>query len=360
MLRPPALLQCSRSFRNGELELREFQKVEDRAVDEAIAVQERAGIDVVTDGEQRRLAFGDVFGQSVIGIEAVAPVPVGEGPLWRGGDASSRGLEISSPTGGHIVGKLRRGESKAAQEFVYARARATRPVKITLPSPTMLMASWSPERSAQAYGNLGEALNDVEEILRQEVRELALLGCRHVQFDAPETTFAIEGESSVMLRAAGRTRESFCAEVVDRLNRVAVEPGVEFSVHFCRGNARGHWHSSGGYAAISKLVFPHLGRFRYVLLEYDTERAGTFEPLSDLPDSCCAVLGLITTKGGRLESRELLTRRIEEAAKYFPRDQLAISPQCGFASDASGNPITFDEQEAKLRLVAEVAHEVLR
>lgn len=156
MLRPPALLQCSRSFRNGELELREFQKVEDRAVDEAIAVQERAGIDVVTDGEQRRLAFGDVFGQSVIGIEAVAPVPVGEGPLWRGGDASSRGLDISSPTGGHIVGKLRRGESKAAQEFVYARARATRPVKITLPSPTMLMASWSPERSAQAYGNLGK------------------------------------------------------------------------------------------------------------------------------------------------------------------------------------------------------------
>jgi 5-methyltetrahydropteroyltriglutamate--homocysteine methyltransferase len=148
--------------------------------------------------------------------------------------------------------------------------------------------------------------------------------------------------------------------VTGRLNDVAVEPGVEFSVHFCRGNARGHWHSAGGYGAISKYVFPRLRKFSYVLLEYDTERAGSFEPLADLPKSCCAVLGLVTTKRGELESRELLEARIAEAAQHFRREQLAISPQCGFASDAGGNPITFEQQSAKLRLIAELAHEVIR
>jgi 5-methyltetrahydropteroyltriglutamate--homocysteine methyltransferase len=359
MLRPPELLRSADSFRQGKMAVAEFRQVEDRAVDEAIAIQEQAGIDLITDGEQRRLAFGDVFGQSVIGIVPVAPQAAGQGPMWKGGDEASRRLEIASPTGGIIVDRLRRGESKAAQEFVYARARARRPVKVTLPSPTMLMASWSPEHSTQAYASLSDALDDVVYILRQEVHALAQLGCKHVQFDAPETTFAID-ENSIMLRAAGRSRESFCAEVVERLNQVAIEPGVEFSVHFCRGNARGHWHSAGGYGAISKLVFPRLAKFSYVLLEFDSERAGTFEPLSDLPESCCAVLGLITTKSGRLESREHLAARIEHAAKIIPRERLAISPQCGFASDAGGNPITAEEQIAKLARVCQIADELLR
>ncbi len=357
LLRPPELLNAWRAFRGGALAAAEFKTIEDRAVDAAIALQERAGIDVITDGEQRRLAFGDVFGRSVTGIESSAPEKIGGSPFWRGGDDQSRQVELSSPTGGHIVAKLRRAESKACEEFAYARARATKPLKVTLPSPTLLIASWSPERSTRAYRHLGEALDDVVEILREEVHALARLGCAHVQFDAPETTFAIEGESSMPMRLLRLSRESFCAEVVKRLNEVAVEPGIEFSVHFCRGNARGHWHSAGGYGAISKLVFPHLGRFRYVRLEYDSERAGSFEPLADLPRSCCAVLGLITTKTGQLEDRRLLAARIDEAAQFFPRDRLAVSPQCGFASDAGGNPITAAEQEAKLRLVGTVGRE---
>ncbi len=360
LLRPRELLQALEDFRAGALPIAEFKRIEDCAVDDAIAVQERAGIDVITDGEQRRLVFGDVFGRSVTGIEPSAPVPIGGAPFWRGGDDRSRQLEVSSPTGGHIVARLRRAESKACEEFIYARARASRPVKVTLPSPTLLIGSWSPERSTRAYRHFGEALDDVTAILREEVHALARLGCRHVQFDAPETTFAIEGEASVPMRLLRLTRESFCAEVVKRLNEVAIEPGVEFSVHFCRGNARGHWHSSGGYGAISKLVFPHLERFRYVLLEYDSERAGTFEPLADLPRSCCAVLGLVTTKSGELEDPRLLAARIEEAAQFFPREQLALSPQCGFASDAGGNPITAAEQAAKLRLVGTLAHEAWR
>jgi len=360
MLRPRELVELARRYRTGELDARSFKEAEDRAVDQAIAIQERAGIDVITDGEQRRLAFGDVFGQSVTGIEPTAPERLSSGPMWHGGDSTSRQLEISSPTGGIIVSKLRRAESKATEEFVYARARATKPVKVTLPSPTLLMASWSPIHSSNAYRHFGEALDDIVEITRQEVQALARLGCTQVQFDAPELTFAIEGDASPMLRATDMTREKFCAQVVERLDAVATVSGVEYSVHFCRGNARGHWHSSGGYGPIAALVFPHLTRFRYVLLEYDSDRAGGFEPLSKLPTSCCAVLGLVTTKRGELESREMLAARIAEAARHFPREQLAVSPQCGFASDAGGNPITFAEQEAKLRLVADVAHELLR
>jgi len=360
MLRPGRLLEHSAQYRAGALAVAQFKRIEDAAVDQAIAIQEQAGIDLITDGEQRRLAFGDVFGQSVLGMEPEPAQKVTDGEFWHGTSATDAPVEISAPTGGRIVARLRRGESKASEEFVYARARARSPVKVTLPSPTMLISAWSPQHSTQAYASLNDVLDDVVEILKQEVHALARLGCTHVQFDAPETTFAIESESSFILRALGLSREAFCDMVVTRLNQVAVEPGVEFSVHFCRGNARGHWHSAGGYGAISRLVFPHLSRFTYVLMEYDSERAGTFEPLQDLPKNCCAVLGLVTTKSGVLEQRETLKARIEEAARYFPRGQLAISPQCGFASDAGGNPLSFDQQAAKLRLVADMAHDVLR
>jgi methionine synthase II (cobalamin-independent) len=129
-------------------------------------------------------------------------------------------------------------------------------------------------------------------------------------------------------------------------------------VHFCRGNARGLWHSAGGYDAIAPFVFPHLARFRYVLLEYDTERAGGFEALRDLPGECCAVLGLVTTKSGALEDRAAVKSRIETASRHVPLDRLALSPQCGFASDAGGNPISFADQAAKLNLVGSLAREV--
>jgi 5-methyltetrahydropteroyltriglutamate--homocysteine methyltransferase len=360
LLRPGRLLELAARYRKGEIPIAEFKRMEDAAVDQAIEVQERAGIDLITDGEQRRLAFGDVFGQSVSGMEAVAPETVKEGGLWHGVKTDAPAVEVSAPTGGRIVAKLQRRESKASEEFAYARARAHRPVKVTLPSPTMLISAWSPEHSTKAYRNLEAALDDGVEILKQEVRALRQLGCEHIQFDAPEATFAIESETSFVLRWLGYQRENFCELIVRRLNEVTVEPGMEFSVHFCRGNARGHWHSAGGYGAISKLIFPHLTRFKYVLMEYDSERAGGFEPLRDLPKECVAVLGLVTTKNGVLEQRDSLRARIDEAARFFPREQLALSPQCGFASDAGGNPITFEQQSAKLRLVAEVAHDVLR
>jgi 5-methyltetrahydropteroyltriglutamate--homocysteine methyltransferase len=324
-----------------------------------LRIQQEAGVDLVTDGEQRRLAFGDVLSRSVDGIEPEAPTRIGHGGMWHGETDETATLEISPPTGGMITRKLSRRESQPLEEFVYARAKSAKPVKVTLPSPTMFMASWSPGRSAAAYPGLSDALDDVVEILRQEVHALALAGCRHVQFDAPEATFAIDSEHSPALRASGMSRERFCDEVVSRLSEAATEPGVTFSVHFCRGNARGHWHSAGGYDPIAPLIFPRLERFTYVLLEYDTDRAGGFEALRHLPASACAVLGLVSTKSGALENPDRLKRRIADAAAHFPREQLGISPQCGFASDAGGNPLSFEQQEAKLRLVGQIASEVL-
>jgi 5-methyltetrahydropteroyltriglutamate--homocysteine methyltransferase len=359
MLRPAGLADQLRKFRSGEIDTAEFKAVEDVAVNDALAIQDEAGIELVTDGEQRRLAFGDVLSRSVSGIEPTDPVPINRGGMWQGTDDATGALEIDPATGGVITGKLQRRDSQAIEEFVYTRATTGRSVKVTLPSPTLFFMSWSPERSAQAYPTIGAALDDVVEILRQEVHALAELGCRHVQFDAPEITTALDANSPA-LRWSSMTSDQFCSEVVQRLRQVAVEPGVTFSVHFCRGNARGHWHSSGGYDAIAGQVFPLLDPFTYVLLEYDTDRAGGFEPLRFLPQSACAVLGLVSTKAGELESRDVLIRRIDEAAQYFPREQLAISPQCGFASDAGGNPISFQQQRAKLDLVGQIARDVLK
>jgi len=359
MLRPPELAQKLRRYRAGDIAAAEYKALEDLAVDAALAVQAEAGIDLVTDGEQRRLAFGDVLARSVVGIEAGEPEPVGHGGMWHGEDDETAQLEISNPTGGVITGKLQRRDSQAIEEYVYARAITAKPVKVTLPSPTMFLASWSPTRSTAAYPHLGAALDDIVDILKAEVHALAALGCQHIQFDAPEVTFAIDADNSPVLGGTGLNRDQFCAEVVERLRQVASEPGVTYSVHFCRGNARGHWHSAGGYDAIARQVFPRLDSFTYVLLEYDSERAGGFEALRQLPDTVCPVLGLVSTKTGELESRERLADRIDEAARHFPRAQLAVSPQCGFASDAGGNPLTFQEQAAKLRLVGELARDVL-
>jgi len=359
MLRPAGLVEQLRAYRDGAIDAAEFKKSEDAAVDLALRIQQEAGVELVTDGEQRRLAFGDVLSRSVDGIEAQEPTRIGHGGMWHGETDATATLEISSPTGGVITRKLRRSDSQAMEEFVYARAKSSTPVKVTLPSPTMFMASWSSARSTAAYPSLSDALDDVVHILRQEVHALALAGCRHIQFDAPEATFAIDPEGSPALRASGMSRDRFCDEVVSRLNEAAAEPGVTFSVHFCRGNARGHWHSAGGYDPIAPLIFPRLERFTYVLLEYDTDRAGGFEALRHLPDATCAVLGLISTKTGALEQPGRLEQRISQAAEYFAREQLGISPQCGFASDAGGNSLSFDQQEAKLRLVGQIAREVL-
>jgi 5-methyltetrahydropteroyltriglutamate--homocysteine methyltransferase len=192
--------------------------------------------------------------------------------------------------------------------------------------------------------------------LRAEVAELANLGCEYIQIDAPELATLVDPTTRErVFEAHGISPARMLGEGVEMINALADAPGVTFGLHLCRGNNAGHWLSTGGYEAISKEVFARATRYDILLLEYDTPRAGSFEPLADIARDKCVALGLVSTKSDTLETREALLERIEEAERYFPRERMALSTQCGFASVLTGNPIAEATQERKLRLVAEVA-----
>jgi methionine synthase II (cobalamin-independent) len=348
MLRPAWLREARKSWRRGGMPASEFKKIEDRAVDEAIALQEAAGMDVVTDGEQRRLSFLGSLVETTEGLSRTS----GLTRPWR--DESGQVAEVT--LGLAVTGKLRRRRSLVGEEFAYARARARKPVKITLPSPMMLFMFWSPEESGAVYRDPFELFADGVEVIREEIRELARLGCEYVQIDAPELALVIDESVRRSVESSGISAERILTEGVEMLNSLADAPGVAFGLHICRGNNDGRWLGKGGYEAISREVFKRASRYDTFLLEYDDWRSGSFEALADMPREKVVVLGLVSTKKNRLEREEDITARIEEASRFFPRDQLALSPQCGFASGIKGNPIDESMQERKLRLVADVAH----
>jgi 5-methyltetrahydropteroyltriglutamate--homocysteine methyltransferase len=350
MLRPPWLKQARTDFAAGRISAAHFKRVEDRAVDEAIALQERCGVDIVTDGEMRRSGFVAPLTDYVEGFEAVAF----DTRRWQGGGGTSG--ETTLPVPLTVTGRLHRRRSLAAEEFIYARARAKLPLKVTLPSPLMLAMRWSPEHSAAAYPEPFALFADAVDILRAEVAELANLGCEYIQIDAPELATLVDPTTRErVFEAHGISPARMLAEGVEMINALADAPGVTFGLHLCRGNNAGHWLSTGGYGAISKEVFARATRYDILLLEYDTPRAGSFEPLADIARDKRVALGLVSTKSDELETPEALLLRIEEAARYFPRERMALSTQCGFASVLAGNPIAAATQEKKLRLVAEVA-----
>jgi 5-methyltetrahydropteroyltriglutamate--homocysteine methyltransferase len=350
ILRPPWLKQARTDFAAGRISAAHFKRVEDRAVDEAVALQERCGVDIVTDGEMRRSGFVAPLTDYVEGFEAVAF----DTRRWQGGGGTSG--ETSLPVPLTVTGRLHRRRSLAAEEFIYARARAKLPLKVTLPSPLMLAMRWSPEHSAAAYPEPFALFADAVDILRADVAELANLGCEYIQIDAPELATLVDPTTRErVFEAHGISPARMLAEGVEMINALADAPGVTFGLHLCRGNNAGHWLSTGGYGAISKEVFARATRYDILLLEYDTPRAGSFEPLADIARDKRVALGLVSTKSDELETPEALLLRIEEAARYFPRERMALSTQCGFASVLAGNPILEATQERKLRLVAEVA-----
>jgi 5-methyltetrahydropteroyltriglutamate--homocysteine methyltransferase len=258
-----------------------------------------------------------------------------------------------------VTGKIRRRRSLATEEFAYARGKTSKVLKMTLPSPLMLALFWSPEHSTAAYKDPFALFADAVDILRQEVHELAALGCQYIQIDAPElATLVDESQRQGTYVARGVSPERMLGEGVDMLNALVDAPGITFGLHLCKGNNAGHWMSKGGYEAISKQVFARATKYDLFLLEYDDWRSGSLEPLTDISLDKGVVLGFVSTKNNEMETAERLVARIEEASRYFPREQLALSTQCGFASVAQGNPINEAAQEAKLRLVVDVARRV--
>jgi methionine synthase II (cobalamin-independent) len=356
LLRPEYLKAARKQWEAGKLTTREFKRIEDRAVDEVIAVQEASGVDVVNDGEMRRTHFIAPLTDVISGVK---PIPaftrVWKLPHAPGQKAEETQIQVQYA----VVDKIRRNRSLTNEEFTYARGRAHKPIKVTLPSPLMMTLRWSPEYSRDAYPDPFDLFADAAAIVRQEARELAALGCDYIQIDAPELG---------MLCDPQRRREDFAergmdparllSEGIDILNSVADVPGVTFALHLCRGNNKGYYVGEGGYAAIAPQVFQRIGNYPLLLLEYDDWRSGSFEPLRTIAPDQHVVLGLISTKRTELEPAAEIIKRIDEASRCFPRDQLALSTQCGFGTVWEGNPISESVQAAKLRLVADIAHQV--
>jgi 5-methyltetrahydropteroyltriglutamate--homocysteine methyltransferase len=350
MLRPPELLAARDDLAAGRLSPQAFKRIEDRAVDACIAIQEQAGVDVIADGEQRRNVFASQLVQASEGFDVVA----GNRVDWFTLD----GRTVDDPVTVGVVGKIKRRRHLSAEEFVYLRARTTRPTKITIPSPTMYAYYWVPGVSDAAYPSTDAYLADVTDVLRDEVTELARLGADYVQIDAPEFGMLLDPHQRQWFARKGFDPDRLIDDGVAMINAViAGHPGVTFGLHVCRGNDASRYMARGDYGAIAQRVFAR-ARVHRLLLEYDDERSGDFAPLRQVPDGVDVVLGLITTKWPREETADGLRARIIEAARYLPLDRLAISPQCGFASVARGNAVSADVQERKLRLVAAVARAV--
>ena len=345
LLRPPYLVQAREALDAGRIGLREFKKTEDRAVDEAVALQELAGLDVVTDGEFRRYAF---FGHLIDAVEGFDKFGGWAIPFH---DEQGKELVFKRPV---VVEKLRWRRSMCAEEFVYLRARAARPTKVAVISTQQAAAYYDPEKSKGAYPTRDAYLSDIVDLTRREVDELARLGCAYIQIDAPQYAALLDPALRDGYRQRGSDPDRLIDACVEMDNAViGSHSGITFGLHICRGNNQSMFYASGGYEPIAR-VFQR-SRVQRFLLEYDDERSGGFEPLKSVPEDREVVLGLVTTKKPRLETVDELRRRIDEAATFLSLDRLALSPQCGFASTMAGNRISAEDQQRKLQRVAETA-----
>ena len=351
LLRPPDLLAARQAAAHGRITREELRQAEDRAVMEAVRVQEAAGLDVVTDGEMRRGSWA-VTTEALEGFELR---PGGPGLVWRGQGKGEAPPAVSDgyPTVVRPISERRR----LAGEYAFLAACAHARTKYSLPAPSYHRRFWYPEHSAGAYPTVEAFLTAVRDYERRLITDLVALGCDYVQLDAPNYGSLCDAEYRRHCAAQSRDLDAELAFDADLDSSVFEGFSGTRALHVCRGNAAGRWHSSGGYAVIAELLFPALD-VDVLLLEYDSDRAGDFQPLTLVRKGTIAVLGLLTTKSGAVEDEEAIRGRLEEAGRVKPLEELAVSPQCGFASVAIGNPVTLEEQQAKLELVGRVARAV--
>ena len=356
LLRPAYLLEARDALEDGELSFHDYKRAEDLAVDEAIALQRECGLDVLSDGEARRLVFTGSLIDAVDGIDGPPPPPT----TWHGDEAYGT-EDLTRTVAQHSVSaKLRRVRSVATEEFTYLRARTDQPAKATLPSPLMLGKWWNPETSTDAYADPFDAFADATEILKEEIRELARLGCTYVQIDATDIATLADPAVREQYDRLGVGAARMLGEGIELLDSItdAANGALTFGIHLCKGNSEGRYLAAGAYDAIADEVFPRLTGYDVLLLEYDDERSGGFEPIAKTLDHQVVVLGLVSSKNPVIESDEQVVGRIEQAARYVPLERLAISCQCGFASTAVGNKITPEIQREKLELVGRTAERV--
>jgi 5-methyltetrahydropteroyltriglutamate--homocysteine methyltransferase len=349
--RPRYLLDALKERRAGTMSTAEFKRIEDRPVDEAIALQEEVGLDVVTDGEQRRLHFRDWLTRAVEGLS-----PIKAPPMLLQGMPGHSDVERSDPL--TVTGKIRLKRSVATEEFSFARGKTRKPLKITVPHPFTYHLMYGPE-SRQAYPDPFELFHDAALLLLQECRELADLGCEYIQIDAPVLTLPLDPNAHESFTRLNVSPERFLEEGVKIMDVIADVPGVQFAAHYCRGNSPTHYFSGAGFDEAAKVLFRGSKRVNTYLLEYDDWRAGSFEALRQVPTDKAVVLGLVSSmKYPRIESIDDLVARVDEAARYFPKENMALSPQCGFCSMVGIEGFDASVQKAKLKQVVAAARRI--
>lgn len=356
LLRPPELIEARNYHRAGDLSDAAFKEIEDRAVDGAIEAQKLAGLDVITDGEMRRESFQSQMTEAIGGFGDYTI----DAFLWGNwhGDEEVGDKSVERPTQLGVVEQLHRKRHLSVEEFVYARAKSDRTIKVTLPSPSLFANFWQAGQPDNPYPSLDRFLDHVTIILRQEVEELIRLGCQYIQIDAPHYPLLIAPETRAFYESQGWDLEQWLEHGISLDNQVMVDhPDVTYGFHLCRGNQGSRWLVSGSYEPIAEQIFTSIKAQR-LMLEYDDERSGDFEPLRHVPEDKTVVLGVVTTKSGYRETVDELQERIEAASAYVPLERLAISPQCGFATSVIGNNLTVADQQHKLNTLVEVAHRV--
>ncbi|MBK6008269.1 5-methyltetrahydropteroyltriglutamate--homocysteine S-methyltransferase [Ramlibacter ginsenosidimutans] len=352
-LRPKYLLEARAQKARGDITPAQLRKVEDQAITEIVKFQEDVGLKSITDGEFRRTYFHIDFLEQLGGVKTDIPVTV----------KKPDGTEELAPPVIRVIDKVRHAKDIQKADFEYLKSQVTpgHTAKVTIPSPTMLhFRGGRAGISKEAYPELDPVFyDDVAKAYGDELRSLYAAGCRYVQMDDTNLAYLCDEKMREAARQRGDDPNELPHRYAKFINKVVAQKpeGMLLAMHLCRGNFKSTHAAAGNYEPVAEALLKEMDLDAF-FLEYDDERSGDFRPLRYLPKGKTVVLGLVTTKFGQLESKDALKRRIEEAAKYAPMEQLALSPQCGFSSTVHGNNIAVEDQRSKLRLVIETAREM--
>lgn len=350
LLRPQAMFDAFRKFKAGEIDGAALTKVREDCIRDIVKMQEDVGLRVVTDGEFRRTTYISHFVETCDGLDF-------RPSSFRFYDTQGKDHEFLAP---RCVGKVRRVQGLSAIEFEFLKSVTDRTIKSTYASPaTMHFLGGAPDPDPEFYASDEELFADIAAAYDEDISDIAARGARYVTLDDVPFPMLCDPAIRGQVEAQGKDPEKLLDQYIELTNASFASAPSDMTVglHMCRGNLKGTWLSEGSYQAVAEKLFRDL-KVDVFFLEYDTERAGGFEPLAAMPDDKMVVLGLVSSKVPALEDPAALKARIDAAAKYVDRDRLAISPQCGFSSAIIGNPVTPDDQRAKLELVVNVATDV--
>jgi 5-methyltetrahydropteroyltriglutamate--homocysteine methyltransferase len=353
LLRPPELLQARDKAKRNEISAQQLSEIEDRSIRDVVRMQESIGLQGITDGEFRRSSWHMDFLYQVGGVTKVQDNLTVQFHNEKGD------IEFT-PAALRVTGKLQLKKCIFGEDFKYLKSVARGTPKLTIPSPSMMhYRGGRAAIDAAVYPDLQEFWIDLAAVYAAEMAELGKLGCTYLQLDDTSLAYLNDPAQREHVAQIGGDAENQHLVYIRLINgALANRPaGMTVCTHLCRGNFRSSWVAAGGYDHVADALFGQLNVDAF-FLEYDDERSGGFEPLRFVPKGKIVVLGLVTSKRGTIENKDMLKRRIDEAAKYVPLEQICLSPQCGFSSTVEGNALTVEQEIAKLRLVADTAREV--